>query len=254
MPQSSGPRAEAHLSDSVHQHLNMYALAANAAGVGILALASPAHAKIVYTPSNIPITPNAGVVKLDLNNDRISDFRFSNRFNGSSSRNFSGVLTVAPAQRRNRTWAVGNNWSHRTLCAAAVPYGSTIGPQDPFQPGHSQLDMAWAWSNPSRGGNYGCPWYYVLPGNEAYLGLKFRIKGKVHFGWARVKMTDWMDSKPTDYITGYAYETKKSKPIIAGKTSGKNVVTVHSASLGHLARGASAMDTRRQKESTGANQ
>jgi hypothetical protein len=51
----------------LHRRLDMYALAASAAGVGLVALAQPAEAKIVYTPSNIPINVNGGVVDLDLN-------------------------------------------------------------------------------------------------------------------------------------------------------------------------------------------
>jgi hypothetical protein len=49
MKRSSGPRKTANFSRSIHQQLNMYALAAGAAGVGVLALAQPAEAKIVYT-------------------------------------------------------------------------------------------------------------------------------------------------------------------------------------------------------------
>jgi hypothetical protein len=40
------------LSDSVHQQLNAYALAASAAGVSLLALTQPSAAKIVYTPTH----------------------------------------------------------------------------------------------------------------------------------------------------------------------------------------------------------
>jgi hypothetical protein len=46
MKRSSGPRKTANLSDSLHQHLNMYALAASAAEVNMLALARPAEAKL----------------------------------------------------------------------------------------------------------------------------------------------------------------------------------------------------------------
>jgi hypothetical protein len=42
-------RRAGQLSAQVHQRLNSYALAASAAGVGMLALAQPAEAKIVYT-------------------------------------------------------------------------------------------------------------------------------------------------------------------------------------------------------------
>jgi hypothetical protein len=53
MKHSSGPRKTANLSESVHQQLNMYGVAAGAAGVGMLALAQPSEAKIVYTPANV---------------------------------------------------------------------------------------------------------------------------------------------------------------------------------------------------------
>ncbi len=43
------PTIPARLSASIHQQLNAYALAASAAGVGMLALVQPAEAKIVYT-------------------------------------------------------------------------------------------------------------------------------------------------------------------------------------------------------------
>ncbi len=45
------PRIPSKLSDSLHQRLNSYALAASAAGVGLLALVQPAQAKIIYTRS-----------------------------------------------------------------------------------------------------------------------------------------------------------------------------------------------------------
>jgi len=60
----------------------MYALAASATGVGALALANPAEAKIVYTRVNQPIPQ---VLILDLNNDGIADFRLCEVFSGSAS-------------------------------------------------------------------------------------------------------------------------------------------------------------------------
>ena len=61
------------LSDSMDRRLNMYALAAGAAGVGVLALTPPSEAKVIYTPAHIVI--GAGqTYKLDLNHDGIVDF------------------------------------------------------------------------------------------------------------------------------------------------------------------------------------
>ena len=47
------PRKPASLSLSVHHRLNMYALAASAAGVSLLALAPPSEAEIVYTKAHV---------------------------------------------------------------------------------------------------------------------------------------------------------------------------------------------------------
>jgi hypothetical protein len=74
MNRSSKPsRTSSILSDSVLEHLNRYAVAATAAGVGVLAATPPAEAKIVYTPAHIRISPHH-MVSLDLNHDGKTDF------------------------------------------------------------------------------------------------------------------------------------------------------------------------------------
>jgi len=75
MQRSFRPRKSANLSDSVQQQLNKYALAAGAAGVGVLVLGQTAEAKIVYTPADTNITPDH-IIPLDLNHDGIVDFAF----------------------------------------------------------------------------------------------------------------------------------------------------------------------------------
>jgi hypothetical protein len=56
---------------------------------------------------------------------------------------------------------------------------------------------------------------------NGYLGLKFTISGKVHFGWERVTVTT-SGKTFIATLTGYAYETIPNKSIIAGKTKGPN--------------------------------
>src|SRR6516165_5773622 len=60
--------------NNLSKRLIAYATAAGAAGVGALALATPAEAKIVYTRvhKELPF----GISMLDLNNDGIADFGF----------------------------------------------------------------------------------------------------------------------------------------------------------------------------------
>jgi len=70
--------------------------------------------------------------------------------------------------------------------------------------------------------------------------VRFAIKGKVHYGWARIGHIS--PNKPVKaLLTGYAYETIPNKPIIAGKAEGPDVVTVQPdtapGSLSRLALG-----------------
>src|SRR5579864_3478767 len=70
-------RVPSQLSESLHKQLSAYALAASAAGVGMLALAQPAEARVIYTPAHHKITIVHHHYKLDLNHDRVTDFAFS---------------------------------------------------------------------------------------------------------------------------------------------------------------------------------
>src|ERR1700688_3394988 len=86
MTRSSRSFKAANLPVSVHQQLNMYALAASAAGVGVLALAPSAGARIVYTPTHMKFGRNTEVL-LDLNHDGITDFHIINNFSNFGNRN-----------------------------------------------------------------------------------------------------------------------------------------------------------------------
>ena len=107
-------------------------------------------------------------------------------------------------------------------------------------------------------------WQNILRGaleeaHQRYLGLKFVIKGKVHFGWARLNV-HWHEPISAT-LTGYAYETIPGKSIITGKTKGPDEVVVEQASLvpsaaptpklatlGLLAMGAPGLSIWRRKE------
>ena len=246
-------RPTCNFSKPITQRLNMYTLAAGAAGVGMLASANPAQAKIVYTPANIPIVQNAGPVELDLNHDGIGDFQFSNVYTTERKRQPEGFhqssLTVDPVQQSNRVRAVRSN---DTFEAAALPQGRNVGPHSPFQPTQSALVMV-ACAGGTSGGGCGGAWLKV---KQAYLGFKFVIKGKIHFGWARVRLAG--ERSPT--ITGYAYETVPNKRIITGQKKGPDVIgadqpvslsapPTQTATLGLLAMGSPALSIWRRDES-----
>jgi hypothetical protein len=251
MKRSFGSRkAASNLPESVHHQLNMYALAAGAAGVGMLALTPRAEARIVYTPANIKITENGGLIYFDLNHDGIPDFGLSNKYLHTQTQ-WYGTLAVVQAQQANEIWGVH---SKGLLCGGALPKGVRIGPKGRFQKDPA-TGLLMALSNPDT---YFGQWFHV---RQAYLGLKFVIKGKTHFGWARVKLN--VNGQIAATLTGYAYETIPNKPIITGKTRGTDGTSEGEqlnpaaqaasipkpARLGLLALGSAGLSSWQRKES-----
>ena len=219
-------RMTSQVSSSLEKRLSLYSLAASTAGLGVLTLANPAEAKIIYTPANVKIVQNGGLVNFDLNHDGIADFGLRNFYSRTSALSYMrGDLQVVPAQSGNEIWAVPCN---AVSCAAALPKNVQVGPKGHFHKDSAGgLIMAFANNEISYG-----PWLKV---KQAYLGLKFVIKGKVHFGWARVKVSTRSVSISAT-LTGYAYETISNKPIVSGRTHGPDVIVWH-ATLGKLAAG-----------------
>jgi len=234
------PRTPSKLSKSVHRQLNSYALAASAAGVSVLALANPASAKIVYTPAHKMIPRGLpGMAYLDLNRDGIADFKFENWWLSATDAWLSS-LSVFPAQRGNGNGIFGYGTADKLgwiYFPFALRAGARIGPAQK-QSFFSAKYQEWMYR---AGGAWG-QWRDV---RNRYLGLQFLIKGKTHYGWARLNVhCNPTSHKITAVLTGYAYETIPNKPIIAGKTKGKDVITVQpEASLGALAAGANGIHT-----------
>jgi hypothetical protein len=243
MNRPSGPRKTANLSPSTNHQLHMYVLAASAAGVGVLALAQSAEAKIIYTQTHVVIGTNH-IYSLDLNHDGIADFKIDNHSFFTDT--IVATLSAVPAQANNavvgRQRQIGSPYY-----AYALTRGVVISSKQPFAGGW----MAW-----SDGANRAGQWVNV---RSRYLGLKFRIKGKVHYAWARLNVTVG-NSRISATLTGYAYETIPGKPIIAGATKGPDDEPTASlntpipvpATLGALAMGAPGLSIWRRKESVGA--
>ncbi|MGA7078175.1 MAG: hypothetical protein WBQ43_22350 [Terriglobales bacterium] len=199
--------------DSLHQHLHAYALAASAAGVTMLALAQPAPAEIVYTPANITIGPNQSY-NLDLNNDGITDFTITNQFKSSAS-GFQSNLFVQNLGSGNAVAAHLDNsggfpWAYAFYSGFRITQA-----QRHFTSGRATM----VWGHP---GKYRMNWRGSFAGSgfgwSGYLGLKFKIKGKIHYGWAFLG-TDPFESHSA-LLTGYAYETTPNKAIKTGQEQG----------------------------------
>jgi hypothetical protein len=226
------PRKASRLSESVHRNLNSYALAASAAGVGVLALAQSAEGRIVYTPADHIIDYSHRYYHFNLNHGGESDFGIA-YYSGHSTTNWGGVL--ATAQNGNQVDAVyhrANALSFPGYWALALSRGVKVGPSNFRGVRKGTMLINWGTSRTW--------WGYWLNATNHYLGLKFGINGKTHYGWARVSVTGRAGAIRAT-LTGYAYETIPNKPIVAGKTTGPDVVTIRPASLGHLAHGAAAI-------------
>jgi len=237
-PSRRPPRTPSELSDSIRHQLNMYALAASAAGVGVSALAHPAEGKIIYTKAD-KVVGRGGTLHIDLNHDGISDFTLKNTF-GSTTEGYGwDRLFAMPARQKNAIWG---HTARGFGYASALSPNSWVGPKGQFLPGSGSM----AASTTSGGGNgrghpatSRGPWCNVA---DRYLGLKFVIKGKAHFGWARLNVT-CRDLTVNATLTGYAYETIPGKGILTGKEHGNDegqVATLssgRSTALGQLARG-----------------
>jgi hypothetical protein len=246
-------RKTANLSDSVLHCINMYALMASAAGVGMVSV-QPAQAKIVYTPTHRTLTNGTLPIPID----GAHDFTLSDKFyiiTGSWSTQLLNINVSGAAS------VVGSKGS-----AAALKHGAVIGPADKFLTGKALMAGGFCETQISSSKVFG-PFANTT---QRYLGLKFKVNGKVHYGWARfasVKASACHGGPAvTAVLTGYAYETIPNKPIIAGKTRGPGDSGVEqsnatpsmpvrkSATLGALAMGAPGLSVWRRKESVRATQ
>ncbi|MGA7399362.1 MAG: hypothetical protein WBW38_05030 [Candidatus Sulfotelmatobacter sp.] len=277
MPNAPRSRKTFRISDSLNRKLNTYAQVAAAAGASVLALAGASEAEVVYTETH-QVTHTGFPLYIDLNHDGIKDFKLRTMYYAGTSGldvglDASGFSANMVAGRRSRT-----SGGYFYSAASALPAGARIGPEGNFSV--PSPFMAVEFFKEGDGSQYSDqgPWARKGKGvKNRYLGLKFVVDGKVHYGWARLSVTLGHQRQFDDVIgtlTGYAYETIPDKPIIAGRITGPDVITVQAgqeqgaegsvgrpgsaplaqpaqnpATLGMLARGSAALPAWRRKQS-----
>jgi hypothetical protein len=230
------------ISDSLNRQLNTYALVASAAGVSVLALARASEAKVVYTETH-QVTRARVPLYIDLNHDGIKDFLLRTTYYAGTA--YFKVGLDASGYGNFNNAVAGRRFSRSGYffsAASALPAGARIGPKSKF-PVHHPFLAEELFKRNVRTSQYSDvgPWVGKGKGvRNRYLGLKFVVHGKVHYGWARLSVTlghhrQYEDVSGT--LTGYAYETVPNKPIIAGQITGPDVITVQPEMLGSLARG-----------------
>jgi len=237
---SNQPRATARINSKLEKNLAAYMAAAGATGVGLLAIAQPAEAKVVYTATNVTVTTP---IAIDLNQDGVTDFTLG--FVAGIEHSF--FVDVTPTKGNS----VRGNGS-----AACGFFGVPIGPGEKF------VTNSYLGEGVRMAGFFGYgistsfgPW---VNATNRYLGFKFLINGQTHYGWARVSVTNEIRNV---VLTGYAYETTPNKNIVEGHTFGPEKANVIAPSdllvpapefptLGMLARGSDGLSIwRRDQES-----
>ncbi len=176
------------------------------AGVGLLAVAWPAEAQIVYTPTNITIGCNSSY-NLDVNNDGVTDFTITTEDGSYCGLQLSGSVS--------ETAAPGNG-----ALIGPLSEGDEIGPDQAFSEGTSSLESFTQHCNHSKDPRcsyiYSGPWHVVKVKGKRYLGLSFQLNGETYYGWAQLTLLK--GGVEGVKLSGYAYESTPGMPINAGQT------------------------------------
>ena len=236
------------LNDNLEKKLFAYAIGAGAVATGLIPLAEPAQAEVVFVPTHVHLNSNQSFA-IDIQGT--TEFTLTDKLyvlTGSFSTALLSVTAAASAA------VVGRNQK-----AAAMKPGNVVGPAKPFQPNKALLAGAFKDSQGSQASVFG-PFAQTT---QRYLGLKFVLNGDVHYGWVRFAAVLADDNRPPSVralMTGYAYETTPNKPIQVGQTSddpfasqlfpkGDNATQLQPATLGVLALGSTGIETWRREGS-----
>ncbi len=235
----------AKLADSMERNLNSYKLAAHArgigqnapvsglrdiggyaalagvAGIGAMVFVAQAEAKVDFTKANISIASQVPV-PIDLNHDGTADVTFS-----WGSWGHGKAITAEPP---GSNAAAGYFAKNGRACASALREFVKVGANKQFV-NSQHFDVMFQVNDSSGYVSSTGQWFSV---RGRYVGMKFSIKGKTHYGWVRLNVSGKGHGGFDALITGYAYETVPNKPIITGKTKAD---AVNRGSLGALAAG-----------------
>jgi hypothetical protein len=255
MSKSKGlSRVKTDVSDSLNKRLSAYALAAGAAGISLLSASTAAEARVIHEQINFPLYGNQ---TYDFNPAHQSGtpFFFVGTFLFFSSLTFWNRAFFQP----------NSAGASAVLSAGGLPAelagGSVIGPRDNWGKGAS-YGMLFTYGPYGGGtqshhrGNFGKP---------GFVGFRFTVSGKQHYGWVRLRFSIHLGpsgtKQTTTEIVDCAFETTPGKSIRAGQTKespdqvsnltpyqgntphsrAASLVSRRPASLGMLAVGASGI-------------
>jgi len=182
-----------------------------------LALAVPAAAEIVYTPTNISI-PVGSSYNIDLNQDGVADFTLRSSLLQDYCNDGDGFmwsLTVTSANGNAVVTSVGHISS---TYAGALLNSVPVNGGEGFVTGSSVMAaLAWGFCGTGTLGEW-------LNQPDRYLGLEFRdADHNVHYGWVKLSTVAYVDHlehlHTSTVLSGFAYETVAGRQIFTGQTS-----------------------------------
>jgi hypothetical protein len=253
-------------SNDLDRQLGLYALAAVAAGVSMLALAQPAAGEVVVTRKTIPI-PLSSLgeegVGISFANNGVADLKLVLSSFSIFGNNGNSLKAVNATEGEGVLGGALRSIQRRRIAAALAP-GARIGPSAHFVSAAcggtyfscpSAVFLAGTHTSTFGSRNVRGPW----AGNpkNGYLGVRFSIDGEPHYGWVRLTVNTAIPRGTRATITAYAYETVPNEPIVAGtaeeassvaaplQENDKNTI---GPSLGTLALGADGLSLWRREE------
>ncbi len=232
-------------SNNFNRQLTVYSLAAASAGVSLMALSSPASGEVVITKKTIPIHVEESVL-ITMANTGTADFILSLRSTFSSiSTQLVRSCQVKNAGSANAVMYAGTHIAY----ASALARGTKIRPSARFG-SLARIEESRTLGNERE--------FYGQWGSSVknrYLGVRFVLDGKTHYGWIRLTVTTNQSVHGpfmSAAVTAYAYETVPNKPIKAGTaaSTASQVKGPHQVepSLGILAAGAEGLPLWRREE------
>ncbi|HEX3819494.1 MAG TPA: hypothetical protein VHW45_04145, partial [Candidatus Sulfotelmatobacter sp.] len=162
-------------------------------------------------------------VSLDMNDDGVNDFKFSL----ISSYTYSAHSLHLHVAAHNGGGVIGTAGGAHGPYASPLLRGANIGASDHFLGGKDNVEVSYRHYNRS-GELSDLKLYGKWAGNHPnrFLGVKFKINGKTHFGWVRITVnTPSPSCVPlcstylSATITEYGYETIANKRLGAGLAS-----------------------------------
>ncbi len=247
-------------TEEVSHRLSLYCLAAAASGVSLLALTQPAHASIVVTSTNLTVTTSSPGF-IDMNGDGKNDFEFFIQ-RGGYDHSFYATLAVMPLTGGR---PVGGARTPLGPYGSALASGAKIGPSAHFSSsiGRGQVTLERTQGFVSGSSTYKLYGQWGGTSASHYLGVRFLISGKIHYGWIKLSVFKQASSLLQATITEFAYNTVANQKMTAGQIAvvsggatqrpsllGKPSTST-GPSLGMLAAGADALPLWRREELEG---